>query len=50
MIILMKSLEEEKKASGLKTKVYLLILLALITCSCSGLKFDFHALSYFFIG
>ena len=38
MTILTKSLKEGKKAFGLITKIILLTLLVLITCSCSGLK------------
>ena len=38
MTILMKSLQDVKKVFGLKTKVLLIILLALTICSCSGPK------------
>ena len=38
MTILMKNLKDVKKGSGFITKVFLVILLVLITCTCSGLK------------
>ena len=38
MIILIQSLKDVMKVSGSITKVFLLISLALITCTCSGVK------------